>query len=132
MRQFMQALFQAVKSESASSSTSTNGTSTTSSADPKTSFASSLSALISQVGNGQAPADLQSAFSKLATDLQGTSGSSTSSTSGTTTSGATTSQSAFTLQTLLSQMQQNLGYGASGSSTSSSASSLGNLVSTLA
>ena len=74
-------------------------------------FASGLSALISQVSNGQAPAALQSAFTQLASDLQG-SRSATAGTSSATT-GTATSTTQATLQALLTQMQQNLGYASS-------------------
>ncbi len=116
VRKFMHALFQAVKGESASAGNapSTGSAGTT---DPKANFASGLAALISQVSNGQAPADLQNAFAKVVTDLQGSGGTSTSGSSA-------TPNPQVTLQALLSQMQQNLGYGAT-----SSTSALGNLVS---
>jgi hypothetical protein len=117
LRQFMHALFQAVKGES-----STNAGSTASgSADPKSSsFASGLSALISQVTNGSAPAGLQDAFSKLAADLQG----SQAAPATTAAAGAPSSAAAApSLQALLTNLQQDLGYGSSGTT------SLGNAVS---
>lgn len=123
MRQFMHALFQAVKadSSSATSATATAG-SGSSGNDPKASFAAGLSALISQVSSGQAPADLQSAFAKVVNDLQGSSASSTATTaSGTGSTAAVsgaTSSSQVTLQALLSKMQQNLGYGPASSTPS--------------
>ena len=117
MRQFMQALFQAVKSEGASATTGTQASNTASGNDPKASFSDGLAALISQVSNGQAPAGLQTAFSKVLTDLQGGSGSAGSGAS------ATASSTQVSLQDLLTKMQQNIGYGPS-----SSASTLGNLV----
>lgn len=120
LRQFMHALFQAVKTEKTSSSSTTDA----SSADPKANFAAGLSALISQVSNGSAPSDLQSAFSKLASDLQPANATSTSSANASS-SGAGTTQQA-TLQALLTQLQQNLGYG------SSSMASTGNVISTYA
>jgi hypothetical protein len=115
IRKFMHALFQAVKGES--SSGSNPSTNTSGATDPKANFASGLSALISQVSNGQAPSDLQSAFAQVMTDLQGSGSTSTSST-------GTTSSPQVTLQALLSQMQQNLGYGAA-----SKTSAIGNIVS---
>lgn len=119
--QFMHALFQAVKGESASGTSSTASTST----DPKANFAAGLSALISQVSSGSAPADLQSAFAKVAADMQQTGSATTGNTSTGSSSSASSSQA--TLQTLLTQMQQNLGYGAS-----SSTAAIGNLLSTQA
>jgi hypothetical protein len=118
IRKFMHALFQAVKGES-SSGTSIASTGTSGATDPQANFASGLSALISQVSNGQAPADLQSAFAQVVNDLQGAGGASASG-SGT----RTTASPQVTLQALLGQMQQNLGYGAA-----SSTSALGNIVS---
>jgi len=119
--QFMHALFQAVKGESASGTASTASSST----DPKANFAAGLSALISQVSSGAAPADLQSAFAKVAADMQQTG----SSAAGTTSTGSSSSSSSpqATLQALLTQMQQNLGYGAS-----STTAAIGNLLSTQA
>jgi hypothetical protein len=116
MQQFMHSLFEAVKSES---TTGTSSSSSSSASDSKTSFADGLSSLISQVSSGSAPSDLQSAFSKLATDLQAagsTAGSSTASSS----SGSGSIQA--TLQAFLTNLQQDLGYG------SSNASAIGNLV----
>lgn len=113
MRQFMHALFQSVKSETAAAA-STAGSSST---DPKTNFAAGLSALISQVSNGSAPADLQSAFAKLAADLQAANPPSTTvgaTTATTPATNATTPQA--TLQALLTTLQQDLGYGSSGAS----------------
>ena len=119
IRKFMHALFQAVKGESASAGNTptTSATGATGATDPRTNFASGLSALITQVSNGQASTDLQNAFAKVVTDLQGTAGTSTSGSS-------TTPNPQATLQALLTQLQQNLGYGAA-----SSSSALGNLVS---
>ena len=122
MRQFMHALFQAAKSENASSTSGTSGSGATST-DPKSNFAAGLSALISQVSNGNAPADLQSAFAKVAADLQPAS--STSAASGSTSAGTSSSTPQATLQALLTQLQQNLGYGAT-----SSTAAVGNFVST--
>ena len=124
LHQFMHALFQAVKSESASTPIKTDSSSASSSGDPQSSFASGLSALIAQVGNGTAPAGLQDAFSKLATDLQGSTTS--SSATGAASAAASTGSSASTqpsLQALLTTLQQDLGYG------SSSTLALGNTVS---
>jgi hypothetical protein len=121
---FMHALFQAVKSENASSSSSTTGSSAS---DPKANFAAGLTALISQVGSGSAPSSLQSAFDQLTADLQPAS--STASTGGGSSTGSTGSTSGTgssaqaTLQALLTQLQQNLGYGAS-----SGAAAIGNLL----
>jgi hypothetical protein len=112
LRQFMHALFQAVKSES--SATSGNGTSA--STDPKANFAAGLTALISQVSNGSAPSDLQSAFTQLTSDLQAA-GSAATATTTSATSAATTS-----LQALLTELQKNIGYG------SSTLSPVGNLL----
>jgi hypothetical protein len=89
-----------------------------SSSDPKANFAAGLSALISQVSNNQAPAGLQSAFFQVVTDLQRTNG-----TAGTSSGATTSSNPQATLQALLTQMQQNLGYGAT-----SSSSALGNIL----
>jgi hypothetical protein len=124
MRQFMHALFQAVKSENVSGTSGTTGTGTAST-DPKSNFAAGLSALISQVSNGTAPADLQSAFAKVAADLQPASATSASSDS--TNTGTSASAPQATLQALLTQLQQNLGYGAT-----SSTAAIGNFVSTQA
>lgn len=122
MRQFMHALFQAVKTET----TSGTGNPGSSSTDPKANFAAGLSALITQVSNGSAPADLQNAFSQLASDLQPTS-STTSGISAASSSSATSANPAqATLQALLTQLQQNLGYGGS------SLAAVGNIVSTQA
>ena len=114
MRNLMHALFQAVKSENSSTSTAATG-----STDPKANFAAGLSALITQVSNGNAPADLQDAFSQVAKDLQAN-----SSTLDSTTSSSSGSTPQATLQALLTQLQQNLGYGAS-----SSTAGIGNLLS---
>jgi hypothetical protein len=119
--QFMHALFQAIKNENPSGSSSSGSTST----DPKANFAAGLSALISQVSNGTAPADLQSAFDKVAADLS-QSGSSSANTT-TASLGSASSSSSATLQALLTQLQQNLGYGASNSS-----AAIGNLLTTQA
>jgi hypothetical protein len=66
MAQFMHALFQAVKAESVSAAAG-DGTAPT---DPRSGFATRLTALIGQVGSGSAPQALQAAFDKLAADFQ--------------------------------------------------------------
>jgi hypothetical protein len=122
VRKLMHALFQAVKGESTAASTASSASTASGSVtDPKSNFAAGLSALISQVSNGQAPTDLQNAFTQVVNDLQGAN--SASSSGGAGTSGEAASPK-VTLQALLTQMQQNLGYGASGSS-----ATLGNIVS---
>jgi hypothetical protein len=65
------------------------------------------------VSNGTAPAELQSAFAKVAADLQPSAGASTT---GDASSSSTTASPQATLQALLTQLQQNLGYGASSNS----------------
>jgi len=111
MRNFMHALFQAVKGESASGSDSTGGDASQSGSmgNSAGSFASGLSALISQVSNGSAPADLQSAFDQLKTDMQSAAGGSSETTSG----NASPDGSGVDLQAFLSKLQAGLGYGAS-------------------
>jgi hypothetical protein len=79
-------------------------------------FAGGLGAVISQVSNNQALAPLQDAFARIVADLQPAAPSSGAGDAGT---GAQ-----VTLQALLTQLQQNLGYGAAGHT-----SALGNLVS---
>lgn len=116
LRQLMHAVFQAVKAENANGSSSSNSTST----DPKANFASGLSALISQVSNGNAPADLQNAFSKVVTDLQ-----TVSTTPSAAAASSSTATPQATLQVLLTQLQQNLGYGPT-----SSTAAIGNFLST--
>jgi hypothetical protein len=81
--------------------------------------------LISQVSNGTAPSDLQSAFDKVAADLTQSGSSSANITAAS--SGSASSSSSATLQALLTQLQQNLGYG-----TSSSSAAIGNLLTTQA
>ena len=123
MRQFMHALFQAVKGETAAGASSSGSAPT----DPKTGFAAGLSALISQVSAGSAPSELQSAFSKLTSDLPPTgAAASTAATAGSTAASGGAASAQATLQALLSSLQQNLGYG------SSATSAIGNLVSTQA
>jgi hypothetical protein len=85
MRQFMHALFQAVKGQAASNSpdvAANSGANPTATPSVKTGegerhdmrdkFATGLANLISQVAAGKAPAELQAAFTKLAADLQPT------------------------------------------------------------
>jgi hypothetical protein len=117
MHDFMHELFQAVKSEGSANPTTTDS----GSGDPQSSFAAGLSALISQVSNGSAPAGLQDAFSKLAADLQGSA--SSSATTDASASSASTASTQPTLQALLTNLQQDLGYG------KSSTSAVGNSVS---
>jgi len=112
MHQFMHALFDAVRSEK-SSSADAQGAS-----DGRGQSSSKLSALITDVSNGSAPADLQSSFDKLVADLQ-SAGASTQASS----SDAGGNASAVSLQSLLEKMQQNLGYG-----TSSATAAVGNTV----
>jgi hypothetical protein len=116
MHDFMHELFQAVKSEGSANPTTTDS----GSGDPQSSFAAGLSALISQVSNGSAPAGLQDAFSKLAADLQGSASSSATTDASASSASASTQP---TLQALLTNLQQDLGYG------KSSTSAVGNSVS---
>jgi hypothetical protein len=115
LRQFMHQLFEAVKAEGSAPAGAGSGA-TSSSGDSQSGFAAGLSALISQVSGGTAPAALQSAFSQLASDLSPAAASA---------SGAATDSSPATLQAFLTQLQQTLGYG---QTTSGSAS--GSLVTT--
>lgn len=117
IRQFMHALFQAVKAEKPNSG---SAGSANANSDPKSNFAAGLATLISQVSSGTAPAELQSAFSKVVADFKGA-GTSTTTTDTSGTAGTPSPQ--ITLQALLSKMQQNLGYGAV-----SSNASVGNFV----
>jgi len=124
IRSFMHALFQAVRSESSNTSDGGAAASGTSAgSDPKAGLASGLSALITRVGNGSASSDLRSAFDKLASDLQAVQGAAPAG-SDAATAGADGAPSVTLLQ-LLTQMQQNLGYGPH-----SAASATGNLVGT--
>ena len=123
LRQFMHALSQAVKGESADGQTNAGATS----ADSKTNFAGGLAALISQVASGTAPADLQKAFSKLASDMQQQNSTTTDSGEAQQVgAGGTSAPSTpnVSLQALLTQMQQNLGYG------KTSQAMTGNIIST--
>ena len=118
MRQFMHALFQAVKSEGGSGNT-TSGSQAT---DRRENFSDGLAALISQVGGGSAPSALQDAFAKLMTDLQSTNVAAASSID----ASADATKPQITLQALLTQLQQAVGYGVA------SAAPGGNVVSTVA
>lgn len=106
LSQFMHQLFQAVKAEGGSSAGTAGPTS--GSGDSQSGFASGLSSLISQVSNGSAPSDLQSAFSQLTSDLS-------SSASSTSTPAASAGDDQATLQAFLTQLQQTLGYSSSNS-----------------
>ena len=123
---FIQALVQGVQGANGSTATTsasgTTGASAVSAAygSGRSGFSAGLSALISQVSSGNAPAGLQSAYNKLVSDLQNSS--STASASSNSTASTTNGAS---LQALLTQLQQNLGY-----STSSNTSGIGGLVST--
>jgi hypothetical protein len=110
MQKFMQALFQAIKSDSPAAAGAAAATGSTT--NPQSNFASGLSALISQVGNGSAPTDLQNAFTQLSSDLQSANPSSTASSASTTATGSSSAAN-VNLQALLTQLQQNIGYGSS-------------------
>ncbi len=118
VRQLMHALFQAAKGEGTADTAPTGAAST----DRKADFAARLSSLISKIGGGFAPVDLQSAFSKLMADLQ----QATTASSDIAATDASVKKPQPTLQAFLNQLQQNLGYGASGVAT------IGNTISTLA
>ena len=111
MQQFMHSLFEAVKGEASSSASTSTG-----SGDAQSTFAAGLSSLISQVSAGSAPSDLQAAFSKLASDLQG-SGATPGPTDASSTSGSDAVQA--TLQAFLTNLQQDLGYGSPSASSAS-------------
>ena len=116
--QLMHALFEAVKGQDGAAATS--AASTTSSAAGATQgsgFSSGLASLVTQVSNGSAPSGLQDAFNKLVSDMQST-GAATA---------ANAAASSATLQGFLTQLQQNLGYGAT-----ASGSAAGSVVSTQA
>lgn len=122
MRQLMHTLFEAMKSAGNTTATSstTSGSSTVQAAGGAGArFSSDLSALINQVSSGNVPSDLQTAFSKVVSDLQQASG-----TSSGTSSASGTSQA--TLQEFLTKLQQSLGYSAA----NTASSAVGNLVST--
>ena len=93
---FMAQLFQALQSESAGASSSTSS-SDTSSTSPGGKFAAALSSLTTDAANGKAPAGLQSAYTQLMQDLQGS-----------TSSDGSSSTSTPDLQAFLSTLQQNL------------------------
>ncbi len=93
MRHFMHALVVAMK-DARPGDAAAGGSN-----DASATFTSGLSALISQVSSGNAPADLQSAFDKLASDTGAT---------GTAALAAGATQPS--LQAFLTQLQQNLGY----------------------
>ena len=129
---FMHALFQSMQSASQSASTATAATTgtagtTASSGASGNTFASGLSQVISEVSNGSAPSALQTAFNTLSTALQqlqgsagtgsGSASSLVASASGASAAGAanpgTGNSTQITLQQLLTQLQQTLGYNAS-------------------
>lgn len=93
LRGFVHALYGAVHDANKATGSTPGGD------HPLTRFSDGLSAVISQVGNGTAPAALQSAFDQLASDLQS---------AGMTSS---TGSAPLTLQNLLQGMQQDIGYG---------------------
>ena len=108
LHDLMHAMFEAVKGQQQTAGGATNGA-----ADPShasSSFSSGLASLISQVSSGNAPADLQAAFTKLEGDLPGTTAVSAS-------ADATTP----TLQAFLTKLQDGLGYGTSASTTAAGA-----------
>jgi hypothetical protein len=109
LRSFVQALFNAVHDGSSGASHESHHH------HHAGRFAAGLSALITQVSNGNTPSGLQDAFNTLLGDLQPS--------GGTAGSGSPT----VTLQSLLSTLQQKLGY----DSTTTSAS-VGSSVSTVA
>lgn len=111
LQQFMHQLFEAVKSDGGSA-TAVGGSA--GGADAQSSFASGLSTLIGQVANGTAPASLQSAFATLTSALQQTGSASSSSGTGTGTGSSSTTDQA-SLQSFLTTLQQDLGYGAASS-----------------
>jgi hypothetical protein len=105
LREFMHSLFQTVKAENTLSPAASAG----SSGDAKTDFGTGLSALITQVSNGTAPAALQNAFGKLVSDLQASAPvASADSSAGSTGTGSAPGQPS--LLALLSSLQQDLGY----------------------
>ena len=111
---FMHSLFDAVRTTDNASTGSGDATGGGANAGGS-GFAAGLSALVTQVSAGNAPSDLQSAFNKLLADQPGAAGASASDGSG---------SSSVTLQALLTQLQQNLGYGSTGV-----ANGVGNVVS---
>jgi hypothetical protein len=122
LRNFVHALFNAVHGENSGATPATPATPTTpavpatppaGSSGPGGQFSAGLSALITQVSNGNAPSGLQDAFNALLGDLQSTSGASPT----------------VTLQQFLTALQQNLGYG---NSTTGTTPTLGSSVSAVA
>lgn len=116
MRQFMHQLFSAMR-EAGSAGQAGDASGEAMTMDevapggrppPPPDFASDLSALVTQIGNGSAPSGLSSAFDKLMADLGGTSSSSRE-------TGAGSSTTELTLAQLLTTMQQSFGYGGAGS-----------------
>ncbi|MFO1273147.1 MAG: hypothetical protein U1F50_15970 [Rubrivivax sp.] len=104
-----------------SESASGNGSSSSSgNQDTRASFGSDLASLITQTSQGNAPQGLQSAFSQLVSDLQGTPGA-------TTTAGSSGSTASVSLQDLLTKLQAQLGHGSP-----ASGSAVGNLLSATA
>jgi hypothetical protein len=114
---FMHALFEAVKSESSGDAGAADGTNST--ANGPSSFASGLSALVTQASNGTAPADLQSAFDVLQSDVQA---------AGSSSSADGSSGTQVSLQAFLTKLQDGLGYG----TTANSSSSTGNILNSVA
>jgi hypothetical protein len=129
LRSFMHALFQAVRSESTGASNGSADSSSGAGSDPKAGFSNGLATLIAQVGNGSAPSDLQSAFDQLMSDLgRGNTTAAVAGASGTSAAADSAGSAAsVSLMQLLTQMQQNLGYGPA-----SASASTGNLVGTSA
>lgn len=110
LHEFMHQIFDAVRQADGGGSASDGGI-----GDPGAGLSGGLSSLIAAVGGGAAPSGLQSAFDQLMSDT-GSPGSSAPESSG------------ITLQTLLTQLQGQLGYGAP----QASSSSVGNLVNSVA
>ena len=110
LHQFMHALFQAIRSESAGPSAANSASPSAPSSDPRAAIGNGMAALVSQVSNGSAPADLQSAFDQLLSDAQGPAAGSSSSNATDAPAGGDVA-STVTLQQLLTQLQQTLGYG---------------------
>ena len=109
---FMHSLFDAVRTTDNASTGGADATGGGANAGAS-GFAAGLSALVTQVSAGNAPGDLQSAFNKLLADQPGAAG-----------APASEGSSSVTLQALLTQLQQNLGYGSTGV-----ANGVGNVVS---
>jgi hypothetical protein len=116
--QLFHALFEAVRAENILSPSGTAG----SSSGRAASFASGLAALISQVSGGSVPAQLQTAFSQLVSDLKSIGGTSASAAT------ASTGSTASSLLSFLNNLQQDLGYGGA----AAGAGSTGNLIATTA